>query len=301
MLRTMRGSAIGSPVYSPSTAALTARPRELMRPGMQATATAFAVLFCIVGLALWGLPYYYDFMLQQFGWTRAQVTSGNALSRLVIGPLFGFAAGWLVDRFGPRRLMLVGILMAAIALVGLGSVSSLSMFYFFYIFNALGYVCGGPLPNQVLLTRWFDRSRGKAMGIAYLGIGLGGAVVPWLSHYLVEHSGWQSALRLLGVIVFVIPFPLALFVKEPQFGASPRRNQRKWSFVRRLYQPLLLLTNFRQHVFHRGGQRNAAKPEAFPHARRSLCPSPRREHPLSSAVLQHGGTPAHGLAGRSPA
>ena len=135
--------------------------------------------------------------------------------------MFGFAAGWLVDRFGPRRLMLVGILMAAIALVGLGSVSSLSMFYFFYFFNALGYVCGGPLPNQVLLTRWFDKSRGKAMGIAYLGIGLGGAVVPWLSHYLVAHFGWQFALCLLGVIVFVIAFPLALFVKEPQRSTSP--------------------------------------------------------------------------------
>ena len=86
---------------------------------IQATATAFFVLFSIVGLALWGLPYYYDFMVQQFGWTRAQVTSGNALSKLVVGPLFGFAAGWLVDRFGPRRLMMAGILMAGAALIGL--------------------------------------------------------------------------------------------------------------------------------------------------------------------------------------
>jgi hypothetical protein len=55
------------------------------------------------------------------------------------------------------------------------------MFYLFYLFNALGYVCGGPLPNQVLLSRWFDKARGKAMGIAYLGIGIGGAIVPLLA------------------------------------------------------------------------------------------------------------------------
>src|ERR1035438_3426484 len=140
----------------------------------QAVATAFVVLFCIVGVALWGLPFYYDFMVQQFGWTRAQVTSGNALSKLVVGPIFGFLAGWVVDRFGPRRMMMIGILMAGVALVGLGWTSSLGMFYFFYVCNALGYVCGGPLPNQVLLTRWFDQSRGKAMGFAYLGIGMGG-------------------------------------------------------------------------------------------------------------------------------
>ncbi len=90
-------------------------------PGaLQVTATAFVVLFCIVGLALWGLPFYYDFMVGQFGWSRAQVTSGNALSKLVVGPVFGFMAGWMVDRFGPRRLMMAGILMAGLALVGLG-------------------------------------------------------------------------------------------------------------------------------------------------------------------------------------
>src|SRR5689334_8692159 len=184
------------------------------QPAIQPVATAFFALFCIVGLALYGLPFYYDFMVQQFGWTRAQVTSGNALSKLVIGPAFGFIAGWMVDRFGPRRLMMAGILMAGLALIGLGSISSLGMFYFFYLFNALGYVCGGPLPNQVLLSRRFDKSRGKAMGIAYLGIGFGGAVVPWISHLLVERFGWQSALRILGVLIIVIAFPMAFMVRE---------------------------------------------------------------------------------------
>src|SRR5215470_4853489 len=147
---------------------------QLFKPSaLQPLATAFFALFCIVGLGLWGLPFYYDFMVKQFGWTRAQVTSGNALSKLVVGPLLGFVAGWLVDRFGPRRLMMLGILFAGTALIGLGSISSLTLFYCFYVLNALGYVCGGPLPNQVLLSRRFDKSRGKAMGIAYLGIGLG--------------------------------------------------------------------------------------------------------------------------------
>jgi len=180
----------------------------------QVAITAFVVLFCIVGLALWGLPFYYDFMVQQFGWTRAQVTSGNALSKLLVGPVSGFIAGWIIDRFGPRRVMMAGILMAGAALVGLGWVSTLGMFYLFYFFNALGYVCGGPLPNQVLLSRWFDKSRGKAMGFAYLGIGIGGATVPWISHALIQHFGWQAALRYMGVLIIVVSLPLAFFVKE---------------------------------------------------------------------------------------
>jgi sugar phosphate permease len=135
--------------------------------------------------------------------------------------------------------MMLGILMAGVALVGLGWASSLGMFYFFYFFNALGYVCGGPLPNQMLLTGWFDRSRGKAMGFAYLGIGIGGATVPWISHALVQHFGWQAALRILGFLIVAVSLPLAMLVKEPPRAgrlagsfksASPRAAFKQVSF-----------------------------------------------------------------------
>jgi MFS family permease len=184
-------------------------------------AVSFFTLFSIVGLALYGLPFFYDFMVTEFGWSRARVTSGNALSKLVVGPLFGFLVGWMVDRFGPRRMMLAGIVMAGAALVGLSFMTALWMFYLFYLFNALGYVCGGPLPNQVLISRWFDRARGKAMGFVYVGIGLGGALVPWLAHGLIEAYGWHVALRIIGLLIIGLSFPLAFFVTEaPAHGAS---------------------------------------------------------------------------------
>jgi sugar phosphate permease len=188
--------------------------QSLSRAQIQVAVTSFAALFSVVGLALYGLPFFYDFMVTEFGWTRAEVTSGNAYSKLLVGPLFGFIAGSLVDRFGPRWLMLAGIAMAGIALIGLGFISTLAGFYFFYLFNALGFVCGGPLPNQVLLSRWFDRARGRAMGFAYLGIGIGGAVVPILAVLLVNQFGWQAALQILGVLIILIAMPLAWFIKD---------------------------------------------------------------------------------------
>lgn len=177
-------------------------------------AVSFFALFSIVGLALYGLPFFYDFMVTDFGWSRTQVTSGNALSKLLVGPLFGFIAGYMIDKFGPRRMMLGGILMAGGALIGLSYTSSLWMFYLFYLFNALGYVFGGPLPNQVLISRWFDKARGKAMGIAYVGIGVGGTIVPLLAHNLIEAFGWQAALRIIGMMIIAIAMPLAFFVQD---------------------------------------------------------------------------------------
>ena len=201
------------------------RPTETPRSAqVQVAATSFFSLFSIVGLALYGLPFFYDFMVRDFGWTRAEVTSGNALSKLVVGPVLGFAAGWFVDRFGPRRLMIVGILMAGAALWGLGSISSLAGFYFFYLFNAIGYLFGGPLPNQVLLSRWFNAARGRAMGFAYLGIGLGGALVPLVSVRLVSAFGWQDALKMLGVAIVLIALPLALLVRESPDGAAAAKR-----------------------------------------------------------------------------
>lgn len=202
-------------------------PSTSRAQNLQVTATGFLALFSVVGIALYGLPLYYDHMVREFGWSRTTVTSGNALSKLLIGPLFGFIAGWIVDRFGPRRLLMAGILMAGGALVGLGAVTALWMFYFFYVFNALGYVCGGPLPIQVLLSRWFDKTRGKAMGIAYLGIGIGGAIVPGLALWLTQMFGWRISLQILGVLMVLAAFPLAFLVREapPGWQGTPAAGE----------------------------------------------------------------------------
>jgi MFS family permease len=88
------------------------------------------------------------------------------------------------------------------------------LFYLSYIFVALGYVFGGPLPCQVLISRWFTKNRGKAMGIAYLGIGTGGFLVPLIAAGLINNFGWRLALIFLGLLIVIIAIPLSLFVKN---------------------------------------------------------------------------------------
>ncbi|MFA5819807.1 MAG: MFS transporter [Bacteroidales bacterium] len=177
-------------------------------------ATAFFSLLAIVGFALYGLPFFYDFFMKEFGWSRTVVTSGNAAGKILIAPLFGFIAGWLIDRYGPRRMLMAGALMTGSALIGLSLMNSLGMFYMFYVFIALGYVFGGPLPCQVLISRWFTKNRGKAMGIAYLGIGTGGALVPLIAAGLEKNVGWHLALMSLGFLVIVIALPLSFCLKD---------------------------------------------------------------------------------------
>ena len=187
-------------------------------------ATAFLALFAVVGFACYGLPFYYDFLSSDFGWSRTMVTSGNAVGKLLVGPLFGCVAGYLIDFYGPRKLMMTGALFAGVALIGLSLTSSLGMFFLFFTMNAIGYVLCGPLPCQVIISRWFDNNRGKAMGIAYLGIGVGGAIVPLLSANLEKSFGWQIALMSLGIFVIIIAFPMAFFIRDPAKARFEKAN-----------------------------------------------------------------------------
>mgnify|MGYP005834611853 CR=1 FL=1 len=189
-------------------------------------ATAFLAMMAIVGFALYGLPFFYDQWINEFGWSRVTVTSGNAISKLIVAPLFGFIAGWVIDKYGPRRVMLAGILMAGGALIGLGLMNALWMFYFFYFFNALGYLFGGPLPCQVLISRWFGKNRGKAMGIAYIGIGTGGFIVFQLAAYLINNFGWRLALSCIGIVMILVALPFVFFIKEPADKPSEKVKEK---------------------------------------------------------------------------
>jgi len=179
--------------------------------------TAFCSLLAIVGFALYGLPFFYDFYITEFGWSRAVVTSGNAFGKLLVAPLFGFIAGWIIDRYGPKKMLMAGALMTGAALIGLASMNSLGIFYICYVFVAMGYVFGGPLPCQVLISRWFTKNRGKAMGIAYLGIGTGGFLVPLIAAGLINSFGWRTALMILAALIVIIAVPLAFFIKDTPF------------------------------------------------------------------------------------
>jgi sugar phosphate permease len=81
------------------------------------------------------------------------------------------------------------------------------------------------LPNQILLARWFDRARGRAMGFAYVGIGIGGAIVPWAAFFLTTRLGWRGALFTLGIAMIAIALPMVWFVKDSPDALVRRQQQ----------------------------------------------------------------------------
>ncbi len=78
--------------------------------------------------------------------------------------------------------------------------------------EVLGYSLAGPIANQVLITRWFKARRGRAMGYAYLGLGLGGVVAPTLANFLISAFGWRHAIQVMGTSVFVVLLPVGIWL-----------------------------------------------------------------------------------------
>jgi MFS transporter, OFA family, oxalate/formate antiporter len=185
---------------------------------------AFLNLFFVVGILFYGFPVFYPYFVESLGFTRAQVTQGFLLGFLFAGPPFGILAGTLIDRIGARVVILAGVGLVGLPLLLMGSMSRFWQFQILCIVEVIGYVLAGPIANQVLIAKWFGRRRGRAMGYAYLGLGLGGVAAPMLVNSLARSLGWRHGLELLGTFILVVLLPVGIWVtrSSPEyFGVAP--------------------------------------------------------------------------------
>jgi MFS family permease len=93
-------------------------------------------------------------------------------------------------------------------------------YYLRCIMEVVGYVLTGPIPNQVLISNWFSAKRGRAMGAAYLGLGLGSAISPLLINGLIQSVGWRHAFEIIRALTLVVLFPVSQWITR----SSPRES-----------------------------------------------------------------------------
>jgi MFS family permease len=179
---------------------------------------AFLNLFFVVGIIFYGFPVFYPFFVEALGFTRAQLTQGFLLGFLFAGLPFGILAGTLIDRAGAQYVIMAGVGLVALPLLLMGSMNQFWQFEFLCIVEVIGFVLAGPIANQVLIARWFLRHRGRAMGYAYLGLGLGGVIAPILVNFLARTFGWRHGLEIVGTTILVVLLPIATWVTRSSPG-----------------------------------------------------------------------------------
>ena len=191
---------------------------------------AFFTFGFAVGIPYYGGPFFYDYYEKAFGWRRAQTVLGFPLGVT----LTLWAGPFLVHRFSPRLLLMMGSVFTALAFLGFATMTGEPwMFYGCWVIYLIGYIFSGPIVHQVIVSNWFKRSRGKAMAVVYLGVGVfGGISAKYIAAPLTRAFGYQSALLMFGgLALLVIPLTL-LFIKNkpgdigqfPDGDTKPQEN-----------------------------------------------------------------------------
>jgi MFS family permease len=184
------------------------------------------IVFFIIQAMLMGIGSSFSVFFKsiegQFDLTRTTTSAILSVSMILV-PVFGFIGGWALDRYGPRLVLFFMGLFTGLSLVLTSQTNAAWQLFITYSFLlALG---SGAIYVAAVSTvsRWFDKKRGRAVGIAGSGEGLGTVVMAPLSTYLMSRFGWQKAYLILGIIVWVIVVPLSqLLKKDPyEIGALP--------------------------------------------------------------------------------
>jgi MFS family permease len=153
-----------------------------------------------------------DPLVEQFGWKRGDISFAYSLA-FIVGLPAVLIMGWLGDRYGARILMLGASILIGAGTVLLGTITELWHFYVFYgIFvGSLGHAAFSVL-LPVIMTRWFYRHMGIALGIYWAAQGLGPVIFAPLFRWLLETRGWQHTFTTIGIVVGCILAVFSLFI-----------------------------------------------------------------------------------------
>ena len=172
------------------------------------------------GIVFFGFTALFEPIREEFGWTYTQISFAASLRGLETG-IFAPFVGFLVDQFGPRKLMLWGTITVGSGLILLSLTQSLALFYVSFLL--IGFGAGGctSVVTMTAVANWFREKVGLALGVMGSGIGAGGLMVLVIVA-LVDLYQWRATLIILGLgmLALGIPSSLAIRNRPEHYGYS---------------------------------------------------------------------------------
>lgn len=184
----------------------TERPIRPWFPWLMAV-TGMLVLLVSNGLTATALSVYDESLLNEFGWTRGELKFRDLVTFWLVALIAPFA-GMFIDKLGPRRMLAFGCVMISIGYVLYSRLDSLGMLYAIHVILALGLLGASTMTCVILISSWFYKQRGLAIGIALVGTSLGSILLSPANALLIERVGWRQAFQ----IEAAIPIALMVFV-----------------------------------------------------------------------------------------
>ena len=186
--------------------------------GWYIVAGGFVLNAILGGLMFHAFGLYVVEFVEEFGWSRTALSIAFSIQMVEAG-LLGPIQGFVLDRFGPRRIMLVGITIFGIGFFMLSQINTLMEFYIAFIVIALGMGVGSMMGVAVAVVNWFNRKRAFATALMAIGFAFGGFLQPGVA-WSLENLGWRETSIISGVLVIGIGLPLAMLMRHrpEQYG-----------------------------------------------------------------------------------
>ncbi len=203
----------GSPITDPEHLLPAPDPRASNRLfyGWNIVGVAFVSLFISVGFSFYSYGALFKALADEFGGSRLGVGLGSTLLFTTTGLL----APWLghqIDRRSIRKMMTLGAVVTAVGFFAVSQIRELWQFYaVFATLVALGLALLGQLPSSALVSNWFVRKRGIALGIATMGVSLSGMVMAPSATLLIEAVGWRGTFQVFSVLTLLVVTPVTWF------------------------------------------------------------------------------------------
>ena len=179
--------------------------------GWRMVAAGAGIQFLYTGLLLQAFGAYVAVLSDERGWSKTALSGGAALQSIE-GALLGPALGWMIDRFGPRAMLQVGIVAFAIGFMVLSQIDTIGGFYGAVLLLALGTSLSGYFPLSVTMVHWFQRHRARALSLMGLGFAAGGFGVPAVG-WVMQNHGWRTTAFASGVLMLLVGWPLARVIR----------------------------------------------------------------------------------------
>ena len=175
---------------------------------------AIAALIQFIGGVLWMQSYglYTVVLHEEFSWSMTILSGAFALTRVESG-LLGPLQGWLVDRYGPRIILTVGLVMFGIGFLLLSQTDSLLSYYLIVFVISVGVSLGGFHTLMVSIVNWFQKHRTKAVAWSQMGYSVGGLCVPVVAWGL-EWDDWRTVAMISGGMIVLLGIPAVQWIRH---------------------------------------------------------------------------------------
>lgn len=197
--------------------------KEKVHYGWVVTFGGLLIMFTIGGIAWNCVSAFIKPVCADLGFTR-QAMSMNSTITSVIGMAISLSWGYILKNFSLKKLMRVAVFALPLGYVGYSFCTSIWMFYACSVLVGFSLCLVMNLPLSMILTNWFEEKRGQAMGIAFMGSGLGGMLfIPIISN-MIESMGWRFTYRFAAAAMFVSAFIAIFFlikIRPQEMGLKP--------------------------------------------------------------------------------